>query len=72
MHQIDAIVFIAVIHIMHSNKTVGIAQMVRALDCGPRGRRFESDYPPHFINTAGTAILGGHRELNSTNLLSND
>ncbi len=26
---------------------VGIAQLVRALDCGSRGRRFESDYPPH-------------------------
>ena len=24
-----------------------IAQLVRALDCGSRGRRFESDYPPH-------------------------
>ncbi len=26
--------------------TVGIAQLVRALDCGSRGRRFEPDYLP--------------------------
>ena len=30
---------------------VDIAQLVRAPDCGSGGRRFESDYPPHF-NTA--------------------
>ena len=29
---------------------VGIAQLVRALDCGSRGRRFDSDYPPHLYN----------------------
>ena len=29
---------------------VGIAQLVRALACGSRGRRFESDYPPHFLS----------------------
>ena len=28
---------------------VGIAQLVRAPDCGSGGRRFESDYPPHFF-----------------------
>ena len=28
---------------------VGIAQLVRAPDCGPGGRRFEADYPPHFL-----------------------
>ena len=27
---------------------VGIAQLVRAPDCGSGGRRFESVYPPHF------------------------
>ncbi len=27
---------------------VDIAQLVRASDCGPEGRRFNSDYPPHF------------------------
>ena len=26
-----------------------IAQLVRAPDCGSGGRRFESDYPPHFF-----------------------
>ena len=28
---------------------VGIAQLVRALDCGSRGRGFESHYPPHIL-----------------------
>ena len=28
---------------------VGIAQLVRAPDCGSGGHRFESDYPPHYI-----------------------
>ena len=27
--------------------TVGIAQLVRAPDCGSGGREFESHYPPH-------------------------
>lgn len=27
--------------------TVGVAQQVRALGCGPRGCRFESDHSPH-------------------------
>lgn len=27
---------------------VGLAQMVRASDCGPEGRRFDPDIPPHF------------------------
>ena len=26
---------------------VGLAQMVRASDCGPEGRRFDPDIPPH-------------------------
>ena len=26
---------------------VDIAQLVSASGCGPEGRRFESDYPPH-------------------------
>ena len=29
---------------------VGIAQLVRAPVCGTGDRRFESDYPPHFLN----------------------
>ena len=27
---------------------VGVAQLVRALDCGSRGRGFESPNPPQF------------------------
>ena len=38
---------------------VGIAQLVRALDCGSRGRRFDSDYPPHLSKLC---ILFGVRE----------
>ena len=30
---------------------VDIAQLVRVPGCGPGGRRFESDYPPHFSRT---------------------
>lgn len=26
----------------------GVAQLVRALGCGSRGRRFNSDHSPHF------------------------
>ena len=32
---------------------VGLAQMVRASDCGPEGRRFDSDIPPHCNGIAG-------------------
>ncbi len=28
---------------------VGIAQLARVPGCGPGGRRFEPDYPPHFF-----------------------
>ena len=28
---------------------VGIAQSVRASDCGPEGRRFNSDFPPQIL-----------------------
>ena len=28
---------------------VGLAQMVRASDCGPEGRRFDPDIPPQFF-----------------------
>ena len=31
------------------NKMVGIAQLVRASDCGSEGRRFDPDYSPHFF-----------------------
>ena len=29
---------------------VGLAQMVRASDCGPEGRRFDPDIPPHIYD----------------------
>ena len=32
---------------------VGLAQMVRASDCGPEGRRFDPDIPPHTFKTSG-------------------
>ena len=28
---------------------VGVAQLVRAPDCGSGGRRFDSDHPPHIM-----------------------
>lgn len=32
---------------LHTNyKTVDVAQLVRASDCGSEGRRFETDLPP--------------------------
>ena len=30
---------------------VGLAQMVRASDCGPEGRWFDSSIPPHVMAT---------------------
>ena len=32
---------------------VAVAQLVRASGCGPEGRRFESDQPPHFFAQIG-------------------
>ncbi len=29
-----------------------VAQLVRALDCGSRGHRFDSDYSPHCADLA--------------------
>lgn len=37
-------------------KTVNIAQLVRALDCGSRGRGFESHYSPK--NLAAKELAG--------------
>ena len=43
-----------IVHVFHVAKPyrfgfymVGLAQMVRASDCGPEGRRFDPDIPPH-------------------------
>ena len=35
---------------------VGLAQMVRASDCGPEGRRFDPDIPPQEISGCSTAV----------------
>ena len=32
---------------------VGVAQLVRAPDCGSGGRGFESHHPPHQVNNLG-------------------
>ncbi len=37
---------------------VGLAQMVRASDCGPEGRRFDPDIPPHAFNPVEFIELG--------------
>ena len=37
---------------------VGLAQMVRASDCGPEGRRFDPDIPPHTNNPVECIELG--------------
>ena len=36
---------------------VGIAQLVRAPDCGSGGRRFEPGYPPHALFRDGTVLF---------------
>ena len=42
----------------------GVAQLVRAPDCGPGGREFDSRRPPHFFNLYwGVAKWLRHRIL---------
>lgn len=36
---------------------VGLAQMVRASDCGPEGRWFDSSIPPHVSGGFRAAFL---------------
>ena len=36
----------------YSYRMAGVAQLVRALDCGSKGRRFDSDYSPHSADLA--------------------
>ena len=43
---------------------VGIAQSVRAPDCGSGGRGFESHYPPHFFR-AGVSPSGKAQDFDS-------
>ena len=33
-----------------ANHMVGVAQLVRASDCGPEGRGFETHLPPHILS----------------------
>ena len=40
----------------HVYDSVGIAQLVRVPGCGPGGRRFEADYPPHSRAGGVTAV----------------
>ena len=40
---------------------VGIAQSVRAPDCGSGGRGFESRYPPHPLERARASLRLPHR-----------
>lgn len=35
---------------------MGLAQMVRASDCGPEGRRFDPDIPPHAVCGYSTVV----------------
>ena len=47
---------------------VDVAQLVRALDCGPRGREFESLLPPHFV---GVSPSGKALDFDSSTVGSN-
>ena len=44
-------------------KTVDVAQLVRALVCGTRGRGFESHLPPHHKFTLGCSQAVRHQTL---------
>ena len=52
---------------------VGVAQLVRAPDCGSGGRRFESDHPPHtfFISILGCRQAVRHSTLTAAFVGSN-
>jgi hypothetical protein len=44
------------LHFLCSPKMVVVAQLVRALDCGSRGRRFDPGFPPRHLK-AGTLCV---------------
>ena len=46
---------------------VDIAQLVSASGCGPEGRRFESDYPPHTKSAAYFIICRFFIKISETN-----
>ena len=49
---------------------VGIAQLVRAPDCGSGGREFESHYPPHTYDSLAQSVehLTFNQGVRSSNL----
>ncbi len=47
---------------------VGLAQMVRASDCGPEGRRFNSDIPPHIVQISTRRCFFDKRLLNNSRI----
>ena len=50
-------------HDLHGVFTVGVAQLVRALDCGSRCRRFEPGHPPSSrLCPLTTIVAGGPRK----------
>ena len=44
---------------------VGVAQLVRALDCDSRGREFEPHHPPHNFTFIGVSPSGKARDFDS-------
>ncbi len=51
---------------------VGIAQLVRALGCGPRGRRFKSGYSPHLLKTVLPKAVIIEKQVNRTTNTTNE
>ena len=45
------------LHLICSPKMVDVAQLVRALDCGSRGRRFKSGLPPQTFEAGTQSVL---------------
>ncbi len=43
--------------IFGASNTVVVAQLVRALDCGSRGRGFEPHHPPETVPKLGAVFL---------------
>ncbi len=43
--------------IFGASNTVVVAQLVRALDCGSRGRGFEPHHPPETVPESGTVFF---------------
>ena len=48
----NKIILILIFFIILHSQMVDVAQQVRALDCGSRGRGFEPHLPPLFIPTS--------------------